>query len=65
MSALTPRCTDVEGIAEYLGDSPRHIRHLVASRQIPFFRIGRKLRFDYREIDQWVDINSVPVGGLR
>lgn len=45
---------DVEGVARTLGVSPRFVRRLVAERRIPFFKIGKFVRFDPGELDQWI-----------
>lgn len=48
---------DIECIAEYLGDSVRHIRRLVDEKRIPYFKVGRLVRFDRAEIDRWLEDN--------
>ena len=50
-----PRLLDLDGIAEHLGVSPRHVRRLVAERRIPFLKWGHLLRFDPAEIAAWLD----------
>ena len=42
---------DIDGVADYLGVSVRHIRRLVAERRIPYIKWGSKLHFDPDEID--------------
>lgn len=49
---------DVDGIADYLDTTVRNIRHLVATRQIPVTKLGGKLRFDRRRIDQWMNAHT-------
>lgn len=49
------RLLDVEGIADYLGVTVRHVRRLVLERRIPFIKWGHLLRFDLDEIDAWID----------
>jgi excisionase family DNA binding protein len=49
-------------VAALLGVSVRHIRRLVASRQIPFVRCGTLLRFEPDQIDQWLCTQRV---GMR
>ena len=40
--------------------SPRYLRYLVATRQIPFIKpTPRKLLFDPEEIDRWLQEKSV------
>jgi excisionase family DNA binding protein len=52
---------DVDGIADYLGTTVRHIRHLVATRRIPHTKVGGRLRFDRRRIDEWMRAHSIEV----
>lgn len=60
---MARRLTTVAGLVAYLGEddwSDRQIRDLVYRRAIPFVKVGRSLRFDLREIDRWIDANSIP-----
>jgi excisionase family DNA binding protein len=50
---------DVDGVALALGVTPRHVRRLVAERRIPFFKVGRFVRFDPGELDLWLEQNRV------
>jgi excisionase family DNA binding protein len=50
---------DTDGVAEVLGITPRHVRRLVAERRIPFFKVGRFVRFDPGELDVWLDLHRV------
>lgn len=54
---------DVDSVAEALGVTPRHIRRLVAERRIPFFKIGKFVRFDPGSLDIWLDQRRVDVQG--
>jgi excisionase family DNA binding protein len=42
-------------VAQILGVTPRFVRRLVAERRIPFFKIGKFVRFDPRELHMWID----------
>jgi excisionase family DNA binding protein len=46
---------DIEGVAEVLGVSVRHVRRLVAERRIPYIKWGRYLRFDPVQLETWID----------
>lgn len=46
---------DVPALAVELGVTQRFIRRLVAEDRVPFLKIGKFVRFDPREIDEWVD----------
>ena len=54
-----PRLLDIEGVADSLGVSVRHVRRLVAERRIPFVKWGKLLRFDAAEIARWLDTQRV------
>jgi len=54
-----PRLLDIEGVADCLGVSVRHVRRLVAERRIPFVKWGKLLRFDAVEIARWLDAQRV------
>jgi len=47
-------------IAGMLGITERHVRRLVLERRIPFAKVGRFVRFDPRDIEQWVQAAKVP-----
>ena len=50
---------DVDGVAEALGVTNRHVRRLVAERRIPFFKVGKFVRFVPGELDVWLDQQRV------
>ena len=52
---------DIFAVAELLGVTPRHVRRLVAERRIPFFKVGRFVRFDPGELDLWLEDQRVEV----
>ena len=43
--------------------TPRHVRRLVAERRIPFFKVGKFVRFDPGELDVWLEQQRVEVIG--
>ena len=51
-------------LQDYLGIKESHLRSLVFKRKIPFIKVGRLLRFDVDEIDQWIEKNSNLVESL-
>jgi excisionase family DNA binding protein len=51
---------DSAQIAGMLGITERHVRRLVLERRIPFAKVGRFVRFDPRDIEQWVQAAKVP-----
>jgi excisionase family DNA binding protein len=54
-SGRLPQLLDIEGVAEVLGVSVRHVRRLVAERRIPYVKWGRYLRFDPVQLETWID----------
>ena len=49
-----PRLLNVTEVAEVLGVNVRHVRRLVFESRIPYLKWGRLVRFDPREIDDWL-----------
>lgn len=54
-SGRLPQLLDIQGVAEVLGVSVRHVRRLVAERRIPYIKWGRYLRFDPVQLETWID----------
>jgi excisionase family DNA binding protein len=48
---LLPKLLTMDELAERLGVTHRHVRRLVAERRVPFFRVGRFIRFDRQDCD--------------
>ena len=48
------RWAEIEGVAEYLGVSVRRVRDL-HERGMPAKKIGRRLVFDLRAVDAWLE----------
>jgi excisionase family DNA binding protein len=57
-----PTLLDSSQIAGMLGITERHVRRLVLERRIPFAKVGRFVRFDPRDIEQWVQAAKVSSG---
>ena len=53
------RLLDIDGAADYLNVSPRFIRRLVAQRRVSYLKIGKFVRFDQDELDDWVQAQRV------
>lgn len=45
--------------AEHLGIPYRTLRHFVADRRIPFYKVGTMLLFDRDELDRWLETQKV------
>jgi len=49
------RLVDIDGAAEHLTVSVRYVRTLVGDRRIPYLKVGKYVRFDLNELDDWLD----------
>ena len=57
---MRKRLLNVMEAAAYIGrPGPSSIYHLVARRQIPVVRKGRRLHFDIKKLDRWVEGEKV------
>ena len=45
--------------AAQLGVTERFVRRLIAERRVPFCKIGKFVRFDPYEIEEWIDAQRV------
>jgi len=55
---LRQRLFSIKDAATYLGFSVRSIRNLVYSRQLPIVRLGKKIFFDIKDLDLWIESNK-------
>ena len=53
------RLLNFDGAANYLQDTPRHVRSLWERRELAAVRIGRKIRFDPVDLDRYIDSQRV------
>jgi excisionase family DNA binding protein len=51
--------TDITGVSRYLSVSVNTAYGWVNQRKIPFFKVGRLLRFDLSEIDAWLSERKI------
>lgn len=55
ISDISPRrLLSVEETAVYLGLSEREIYNMIANRQLPAVRHGRRTMLDIQDLDQWI-----------
>ena len=59
--AIERRLLTVVEVAAYLGLSAHTLYTMVSQRRVPFpfIKVGRLTKFDRKEIDRWLDRNSV------
>lgn len=53
---------DIEALAQRLSVSPRFVRRLVEERRIRFLKIGRHVRFDPDDVQEWIEAQRVEQG---
>ena len=51
---------DTDEAAELLSVDPGYIRRLVRERRIPLLKVGKFVRFDSAELEQWLEARRVP-----
>jgi excisionase family DNA binding protein len=52
---MEKRFMNIQQTSEYLGFSVQTIYGWTSQRRIPFVKIGGRLRFDRRKLDQWIE----------
>jgi excisionase family DNA binding protein len=55
-----PQLLSIEELASRLGITVRHVRRLVAEKRVPYYKVGRLVRFDPAEITVWLESRRVP-----
>jgi excisionase family DNA binding protein len=53
--AATPVLLTMEQVALRLNTTPRFVRRLVAERRIPYLKVGRHVRIDAADVDDFVE----------
>lgn len=56
---MNRRLINIRELAEYLGMSINTIRSWVWLRKIPYFRMGKLIRFDLCKIEKWLKDREV------
>lgn len=46
---------DVQRLADYLGKTPRFVYRLTSEKRIRFINLGRDLRFDPADVQEYLD----------
>ena len=54
-----PHLLTIDGLADHLGVSVRHVRRLIAERRVPHLRVGRFIRFDPADVTAWLNDTRV------
>jgi len=53
----------VDQLAEYLGIGKQRVYEVVSLKTIPYFKVGKSLRFRRSAIDKWIESQSIPASG--
>jgi excisionase family DNA binding protein len=54
---MSPRVIGVDDAAAYLSVPVRFIRRLVAEKRIRYYKVGKYVRFDLRDLDAFIEEN--------
>ena len=46
---------NIKELSNYLKISPSEIRKLVRQNQIPYFRVGNRIKFEKQSINDWIE----------
>lgn len=46
---------NIKELSNYLKISPSEIRKLVRQNQIPYFRVGNRIKFEKQSINEWIE----------
>ncbi|MCE0535757.1 helix-turn-helix domain-containing protein [Kineosporia rhizophila] len=57
--AAVPELLTIEAAAERISMSARYVRRLVAERRIVFYRLGRAVRIDPRDLVEYIAAGKV------
>jgi excisionase family DNA binding protein len=61
--APNKRFIDADEVADYLGLAESTVYTMVSQRRIPFVKMGRRTKFDRKELDRWIHSHSFqPLG---
>jgi excisionase family DNA binding protein len=62
--AAVSEVLNVDAAAALLGVHPNTVRSLVASRAIPFAKVGRQYRFSRSRLLTWIEAGGCDTNGL-
>ena len=57
--SLPRRFLNIQEVAEYTGLAVDTHYTMCSQRRIPFVKMGRLTKFDLRQLDKWIDKNTV------
>ena len=62
---MTGKLLTAEQLAEYLNISRHAVYCMVFRREIPHLKLGRRVRFDPIEVQQWLEDQKISPNGYK
>lgn len=56
---MEKKLIDIQELAKYLDSSVAFVRKLILTKQVPYFKVGGRIKFDRNEIDAWLECKKV------
>ena len=58
---MDKRFVGIVELAVYLDVSEKTVRHWIFTRKIPCYKLGRRVKFDLKQIEQWIRQKEVKI----
>jgi excisionase family DNA binding protein len=58
---MTKRYISIQELSEYIGITKGTLYVWVCYKRIPYVKIGKRVKFDLKEIDDWITMQKVEV----
>lgn len=56
---MEKRLFNIEELAEYIAVPKGTIYNWISQRKLPFVKIGRRVKFDIKDIDEWIESKKI------
>ena len=56
---MEKRLLNIKEVSEYLGISQKGLYNMIYRREIPFIKIGGRVRFDIIDLDKWIERQKI------
>ena len=53
------KTVDYHGASEVLGLAERTIRNMVSRKQLPYFKLGKSVRFSVERLEAWMNERAI------
>jgi excisionase family DNA binding protein len=63
-AAIAPRLLSVEQAAAYIGRTKDSVQSMAANGKLPIVRADRRIFFDRRDLDRWIEDNKHPASTI-